>query len=933
MPDEKYRHPSKDLLLSALGSIDSQVGKLVRAFPGSSGIAADGAWLDKWFAAECASDGDEQAKNGDAAVPPDVEAELKHLLSGAGATVTKRLSLKSIRPQHFRGYRALAQTFDLSGTLVVIEGRNSAGKTSLAEALEWLFTGQLQRRLDQEQGNSKELADCIQSQVRPAGAETFVEAVFGKEDGTTIAVRRTLVTDYGEASTSRCVSRVTMDGTEVSAAQAERFFNEHFAGVPPLLMQHTLRHFVHSGPTQRREYFERLLSMNEITALIEKAVVGDAKLKELLSPTGSRQLGRWAAIITTVRSARARKLLRAVDGSAQVAAAQAALLAYAQDDFAAEVPAEYDFVRAREALEATQLREREAKFPLLKRLAPARTLDLAAQEALKAADVAAAFQLLMSRGVSLREAHSALTTLSEVERTLSPAIQSLVSAGLLDREAREQTCPLCETTSALSAARVARILNVNPLVQAHSRAQSDVSEAASSARQLLSALQRLVEALIPQHPSDPEWDAAIAAAPERLADAARQARRDLGRAFSSIQPFANAITTISRWLSPVPQSPESPPEAVQDALAIVESSGDSVIATVQAYASAFDSLAAEVGTSAADASAYAARQTWLDLAQDLPELLQDLKWESKKKDAQAALAAHREKLILIRQYALELRRREFSAEMHAVWSSLRRDRYSQFRDLHIPPPSGRGYPVSIQVRATLDDGTLVKHVDALRVFSESQVHVLGLAAFLTRSKLLGHPFIVLDDPVQSMDEEHFKTFAEGLTNSLLDSGIQLVILTHNDTFARDLSWAHSHRADFVSIALAHSRKKGCFASDDNRRVQDRLKSAERRAEDGDLKGAWYLIRVAVERLYTLVKIRSDKEFAPDSWRSTTAEDMWNQGVGDIVEAAVPGSGRELKRILAETAAGAHDKAPRGLADVVSSCGYLRGLLNPLRVGG
>lgn len=933
MPGDKYTHSSKDLLLSALGSIDSQVGKFVRAFPGSGGIAADGGWLDRWFAAECVSDGDDQAKNGKALVAPDVKAELTQLLSASGVTVTKRLSLKSLRPQHFRGYRLLEETLDLSGTLVVIEGRNSAGKTSLAEALEWLFTGQLQRRLDQEQGNPKELAECVQSQVRPAGAETFVEAIFGTEHGTTITVRRTLVTDYGEASTSRCVSKVTIDGIEVSAAQAERFVDDHFAGVPPLLMQHTLRHFVHSGPTQRREYFERLLNMNEITSLIEKAVIGDAKLKEFLSPTGSRQLGRWAAILKTVRSARARKLLRAVDGDTNVIFAQDALLAYAQDNFAADVPAGYDFIMAREALEATQLREREAQFPLLKQLAPARSLDPAALDVLKAADVAAAFQSLIASRLSLVEAHTTLTTLSEVERTLCPAIELLVSAGLLVREATVQTCPLCETTSALSAARITHIINVNPLVQAHSRAQSDVSEAASSLRQLLAALQRLVRALIPEQPSDSAWDAAIAIAPDRLAESARLAKRDLGSASSSIQPFANAIATITSWLSPVSNSSESPSEPVQDALATIVSSRDLISASVQAYASAFDALAAAVGSSAADASAYAERQTWLELAHALPELLRDLQWESRKKEAQAALAALREELILIRQYALEVRRREFSDEMHAVWSSLRRDRYSQFKDLYIPPPSGRGYPVSIQVRATLDDGTLVKDVDALRVFSESQVHVLGLAAFLTRSKLLGHPFMVLDDPVQSMDEEHFKTFAEGLTSALLDTGIQLVILTHNDTFSRDLSWSHSHRADFVSISLAHSRKKGCYASDDNRRVQDRLKNAERRAEDGDLKGAWYLIRVAVERLYTLVKIRSDKEFKPESWKSTTAEDMWNQGVGGVIEATVPGSGRELKRILAETAAGAHDKAPRGLADVVSSCRYLRALLNPLRVGG
>ena len=34
----------------------------------------------------------------------------------------------------------------MDGDLVVIDGRNSSGKTSLAESLEWLFTGSLSRR-------------------------------------------------------------------------------------------------------------------------------------------------------------------------------------------------------------------------------------------------------------------------------------------------------------------------------------------------------------------------------------------------------------------------------------------------------------------------------------------------------------------------------------------------------------------------------------------------------------------------------------------------------------------------------------------------------------------------------------------------------------------------------------------------------------------
>ena len=95
----------------------------------------------------------------------------------------------------------------------------------------------------------------------------------------------------------------------------------------------------------------------------------------------------------------------------------------------------------------------------------------------------------------------------------------------------------------------------------------------------------------------------------------------------------------------------------------------------------------------------------------------------------------------------------------------------------------------------LNDGEQQREVDALRVFSESQVNALGIAAFVTRSKLLGHKMLIFDDPVQSMDEEHFKTFAKDVLNHVLEEGFQVILLTHNDTFAKDVSYYHKDRPE------------------------------------------------------------------------------------------------------------------------------------------
>ena len=145
----------------------------------------------------------------------------------------------------------------------------------------------------------------------------------------------------------------------------------------------------------------------------------------------------------------------------------------------------------------------------------------------------------------------------------------------------------------------------------------------------------------------------------------------------------------------------------------------------------------------------------------------DLLWDRAKGLAQKDLQQIREYLMAHRQQFLEARRTSFNAGIEEIWSALRKDRYSSFSQLHIPTPRGRGFPIEIELKALLDDSNNQKEVDALRVFSESQVNALGVAAFVTRAKLLGHKILVLDDPVQSMDEEHFKTFARDLIPSVL----------------------------------------------------------------------------------------------------------------------------------------------------------------------
>jgi hypothetical protein len=329
---------------------------------------------------------------------------------------------------------------------------------------------------------------------------------------------------------------------------------------------------------------------------------------------------------------------------------------------------------------------------------------------------------------------------------------------------------------------------------------------------------------------------------------------------------------------------------------------------------------------------YALREKWLEVAEDLDGVLQAIGWERAKGRAQHLLRGIREGLIALRTELVEAARRDFSDRMTEVWRMLREDTASTFSELHIPEAKGRGFKLEMEVKARISDGIRDAEVDALKVFSESQINVVGLAAFITRAKLLGHAVVILDDPVQSMDEDHYLSFAGPLTETLINQGLQVMILTHSDQFGRDVADAHYKRAGFLTLRSRATKRHGVVIEEGNRRVTERLKNAERLAENGDLEDGWIRVRLALERLYLLAYMKATPKFDPRSWHSQTGEQMWAAGAGGVIEAAVPESGERLKQILKRTAAGAHEGLPRGLKDLKDATSFIRSLLKPLQIG-
>ncbi len=186
---------------------------------------------------------------------------------------------------------------------------------------------------------------------------------------------------------------------------------------------------------------------------------------------------------------------------------------------------------------------------------------------------------------------------------------------------------------------------------------------------------------------------------------------------------------------------------------------------------AFAVLAAAVGALRAKAAAGAQQRSeaWLPVAAALASWLEQAKSSQR---AEAELAEVRKAIDWLRKAGQEIRddrMAQLTETSAQVWGMLRQE-----SNVELGPIKLSG--ASTQRHVTVDGVAGA----ALSVMSQGELHALGLALFLPRATSPDSPFrfIVIDDPVQSMDPAK----VEGLASLLawVGNDRQVVVFTHDD---------------------------------------------------------------------------------------------------------------------------------------------------------
>lgn len=218
--------------------------------------------------------------------------------------------------------------------------------------------------------------------------------------------------------------------------------------------------------------------------------------------------------------------------------------------------------------------------------------------------------------------------------------------------------------------------------------------------------------------------------------------------------------------------------------------------------------------------------------------------------------------------------------------------------------------------------------DVVAIFSQSQLHCLGLSLFLARAEHEGFGFSVLDDPVLSSDDDYSVHFRSTVLEELLRLPIQTIVLTQDHAAWEDIEIRHRHVGISMAQLYVDSPQVGTIIENTSDTLIAKVNRAKSLAKGGHpdvRKECDVQLRDAGELFCKeiLVKARrgqsnqdsslSDFEGKALEWLCPRVEPFLDK------DPAHPG---KLEAFMARVNSACHDNTPPGSSDMVYACGEI-----------
>lgn len=827
--------------------------------------------------------------------------------------------IKSLTVQGFRSYGQPPQTLNLPADIAVVWGPNSKGKTSLAEAIEFLLTGRIARR-ELMASSQDEFADALRNAHVAANTEVYVSARIIDAGGNAHEVKRILTADYGKRQD--CASRLEIDGAHASEDDLAAL------GVvlsqPPLrapvLAQHTLAYIFSVRPQDRSTYFKSLLEVTDLDQLRNDI----AAQADDLAPPDDPVLQKFdtcaqipALKPTFGKLARAIPEPAAFGGSMNDAAA--ALIASASE----QAPETLD---ERLAAVARILAERRSKtFPV-------RGFER---------------QQLAGWNPPAEESWTRLQTyvterdkVDDETRQLSALFSEALKLPAITDISEPVDCPLCGTDAALTPERVALIRrhveDTRGFKAAETAAKTALSQLSSSATALATAAKTaLPRYLVTTAAKRREAGFTVARIRQILEDRAPAlvdpwlARlRPLARAEAALRRTARSAAALAD--DQLADLSRIDPGTLKNAFAGLPALRAACVSAIGAYAPVAEALIAalnEVLDAQADTAGW---QDFIDIASEPAALRAALIDRAARAAVAKELDDALKQIDRAKEQVLDDKFGEYSGLIQKWWEWLRPDEPIFFSA--VQPRKGARRTIDFKAGLSPNpDRSAPKVRDVIAIFSQSQLHCLGLALFLARAEHEGQGFIILDDPVLSSDEDYRVHFNATVLSELIKIPVQVIVLTQDHATWEDIETRYRHLGISTAQLIVESPAEGTIienTSDALAAKINRAKSLARGGHPDSRKAAGVHLRDAGE-LFCKEMLVKDRHAKGEVAASLTDYDgktlEWLLPRVEPLLDRDPSHPGKLQAFKSTVNDACHDNTPPGNAAMTHACGEINSL--------
>ena len=170
------------------------------------------------------------------------------------------MRIKQLKPYYFRAFGD-KKPIRFSDNLTIFFGNNGTGKSSLAEAIEWLFFGYTKRRRKGDSYSKNEYRGCYVHKGCPRGISPYVEADILLDNGEIHTLKRLMPLDNNKYPIDD-KSIIYFDNQEVNSYYDKGIhYSESHC---PVIVQHGIQDFIHTQPIERYRAISEALGLSEL---------------------------------------------------------------------------------------------------------------------------------------------------------------------------------------------------------------------------------------------------------------------------------------------------------------------------------------------------------------------------------------------------------------------------------------------------------------------------------------------------------------------------------------------------------------------------------------------------------------------------------------------------------------------------------------------